>query len=140
MTDHRCFQGLVAAFLVLSACQAHPPDQPLARKQPCSPKYLRIPADQSECSVWVGATFEFGFKIAVVGCSDDLESIDDSEEALIRSTVERLVSDVNFQVLSIHSNQALRQRFSAAINESHGRKVATDVFVFDVHTGEGDIP
>jgi hypothetical protein len=140
MTDHCLSRSLLAALLVLAACQARPPDQPEAEKQPCSPTYLRVPADQSECSVWVGATFEFGFKVAVVGCSDDLASVEDSEVALIQSTVERLVSEVNFRVLLIHRDQALRQMFSAEINDSLGRKVATDVLVFDVHTGESDIP
>ncbi len=106
----------------------------------CTPTYLRAPSNNDVCSVWVGGLFEFSFRFAIVGCSDDLASVGDSETIAIQQTMEKLVGEVNFRILGLHSDPSLRQRFSAKINETIGRDIVTDVLVFDIHTGEGNIP
>lgn len=119
------FICILASMVTLSFVQG--------RKWACTPSFLEL--SREEISVDAGA-IQFGLRVALIGCSRDLQAIQPVEIEAIRPVIASTVREFGWRFLNTSHDQELRELLVDRINRQLNRKAATDILVYSFSFSE----
>lgn len=103
------------------------------RQWACKPSFLEL--SSQEISVDAGAV-QFGLRVALIGCSRDLHTIQAAEMETARSVISSAVKEFGWRFLNASQDQDLRDLMVDRVNQQLNRKVVTDILVYSFSFSE----
>lgn len=98
----------------------------------CTPSFLGLSTDEIVAEY---GHARFGIRVALVGCSNELSAIRPEEIAEIRSVLASSLRDHGWRFLDGQSLE-LRRLLVSRVNNSVGRRLVTDIFVYSFSSEE----
>lgn len=124
--DPRIREGLLFWLIGLAACGNPPlPVEPA----PCTPGYIVVFGEPETVEVGFWAVT---FNVALVGCSELLESVSQQEWLSIRALLKERVATDFVTLFASHEDGGFRSRVTEVVNADLGRDVVDDVLFHDV--------
>ena len=98
----------------------------------CKPSYVLLSKDP--IAIRPDPYFELGGRLALVGCTSDLEKIGPRQREAIAERFRALLKEENFALRKKAESPDLKRSFVTTVNGVIGRPVVTDVLIYGLYS------